>query len=29
MTLKLGHSSFYEHMADAAHQTTLLLTPAP
>lgn len=27
MTLKLGHSSYYEYLADAAHQTTLLLTP--
>lgn len=27
MTLKLGHSNYYEHLADAAHQTTLLLTP--
>lgn len=29
MTLKLGHGFFFEHLADAAHQTTLLLTPTP
>ena len=27
-TQKIGHSYFYEWMADAKHQTTLLLTPA-
>ena len=29
MRLQIGHSFFYEHLTDATHQSTLLLTPAP
>jgi hypothetical protein len=28
MSLRIGHNYFYEWLADAKHQTTLLLTPA-